>query len=585
MSINIIVPPLGESVTTATIARWLKAPGDTVATDEALVELETDKVTVEVNAPAAGTLGALQAEAGAEVTVGAVLGTVEAGATAPNQPAPAAAPTPTPAPARKVDAPRAEAPKAAEPAANADFDVIIIGSGPGGYVCAIRAAQLGLKVACVEKRATLGGTCLNIGCIPSKALLQSSENFHEATGSFADHGIVIDSVKLDLARMQARKAEVVRANVIGVEFLFKKNKVTWLKGDGRIEAPGRVSVDGKSYGAKHIIVATGSESIPLPGVTVDEKRIVTSTGALELSQVPGHLVVIGGGYIGLELGSVWSRLGAEVTVVEFLDRLVPGMDGEVGKAFQRILAKQGIKFRLSTKVVGAELTDSGVKLSVEKATGGSPAAGGTLDVLTADVVLVAIGRRPFTAGLGLQEAGVTLDQRGFVTTDAHFATNVPGIYAIGDVTKGPLLAHKAEEEGVALAEILAGQAGHVNYGVIPGVVYTWPEVASIGRTEEQLKADGVAYNVGKFPFTANGRARAMNATEGFVKILADKHSDKILGAHIIGPDAGTLIAEIATAMEFGASAEDVARTCHAHPSLNEAVKEAALAVDGRALHI
>jgi dihydrolipoamide dehydrogenase len=459
------------------------------------------------------------------------------------------------------------------------FDVIVIGAGPGGYVCALRAAQLGLKTACVEKRATLGGTCLNIGCIPSKALLQSSENFHQVTGSFADHGIVVEGVKLDLAKMQARKAEVVSANVKGVEFLFKKNKVTWLRGEARIAAPGRVVVDGVDYTAKNIVIATGSESIPLPGVTVDEKLIVTSTGALELDRVPGHLVVIGGGYIGLELGSVWHRLGAQVTVVEYLDRLVPGMDGEVGKAFERILAKQGLKFRLGTKVTGAEAGENGVTLTVE------PAKGGAAERLEADVVLVAIGRRPFTENLGLQEAGVALDERGFVHTDGHYATNVPGIFAIGDVITGPMLAHKAEEEGVACAELLGGQAGHVNYGVIPGVVYTWPEVASVGATEEKLKADGVAYNVGKFPFTANGRARAIGATDGFVKILADKHSDRILGAHIIGPDAGTLIAEIATAMEFGASAEDVARTCHAHPSLNEAVKEAALAVDGRALHI
>jgi len=571
MSVDIVVPTLGESVTTGTIARWMKAPGDAVAADEPLVELETDKVTVEIGAPAAGTLGPLQADAGAEVDVGAVLGSIETGGVA-------AAPQPA---AKPEDAPAPPPAPLAEPAGDTteNFDVIIIGSGPGGYVCAIRAAQLGLKTACVEKRETLGGTCLNIGCIPSKALLQSSENFHAAQADFKDHGILIDSVKLDLARMQARKAEVVTANVRGVEFLFKKNKVTWLKGAGHIDAPGRVSVDGKVYGAKHIIVATGSESIPLPGVTVDEKRIVTSTGALELSEVPKHLVVIGGGYIGLELGSVWRRLGAQVTVVEFLDKLVPGMDGEVGKAFERVLAKQGLKFRLGTKVTAAEATDAGVKLTVEKAAGGTP------ETIEADVVLVCIGRRPFTAGLGLEEAGVVLSDRGFVTTDAHYATNIPGIYAIGDVTRGPLLAHKAEEEGVAIAEILAGQAGHVNYGVIPGVVYTWPEVASIGATEEQLKTDGVAYNVGKFPFTANGRARAMGYTDGFVKILADKTSDRILGAHIIGPDAGTLIAEIATAMEFGASAEDVARTCHAHPSLNEAVKEAALAVDGRALHI
>ncbi len=459
------------------------------------------------------------------------------------------------------------------------FDVIVIGAGPGGYVCALRAAQLGLKVGCVEKRATLGGTCLNIGCIPSKALLMSSENFHAVQHDFAEHGINVDGIKLDLARMQARKGEVVTANVKGVEFLFKKNKVTWLKGAGRIAGPGRVAVDGTEYEAKHVVVATGSESVALPGVEVDEKRIVTSTGALELDRVPGKLVVIGGGYIGLELGSVWSRLGSDVTVVEYLDRLVPGMDLEIGKTFERVLGKQGIKFRLSTKVTSAKADDNGVTLTVE------PAAGSEAETLEADVVLVAIGRRAYTAGIGLEDAGVALDERGRVVIDEHFATNVPGIYAVGDVVAGVMLAHKAEEEGVALAEILAGQAGHVNYGVIPGVVYTWPEVASIGKTEEQLKSEGVAYNVGKFPFTANGRARAMGSTDGFVKILADKGSDRILGAHIIGPDAGTLIAEIATAMEFGASAEDVARTCHAHPSLNEAVKEAALAVEGRALHI
>ena len=459
------------------------------------------------------------------------------------------------------------------------FDVIVIGAGPGGYVCALRAAQLGLKVGCVERRATLGGTCLNIGCIPSKALLQSSENFEEATHSFKEHGVIIESVKLDLARMQARKGEVVSANVKGVEFLFKKNKVTWLKGEARLAGEGRVVVDSTEYTAKSIVIATGSESIPLPGVAVDEKTIVSSTGALELDTVPGHLVVIGGGYIGLELGSVWHRLGADVTVVEFLDRLVPGMDTEVGKAFERVLGKQGIKFRLKTKVMGAEQTDLGIRLTMQ------PSEGGEAQTMDADVVLVAIGRRPYYGGLGLEEAGVALDERKRIVIDAHYATNVAGLYAIGDVVTGPMLAHKAEEEGVAVAEILAGQAGHVNYGVIPGVVYTWPEVASIGATEEMLKAEGRAYNVGKFPFTANGRARAMGATDGFVKILADKSTDQILGAHIIGPDAGTLIAEIATAMEFGASSEDVARTCHAHPSLNEAVKEAALAVEGRALHI
>ncbi|MEJ0016125.1 MAG: dihydrolipoyl dehydrogenase [Acetobacteraceae bacterium] len=454
------------------------------------------------------------------------------------------------------------------------YDVIVIGAGPGGYVCAIRAAQLGMKVACVEKRATLGGTCLNIGCIPSKALLQSSEEFDHATHALKDHGVLVDGVTLDLARMQARKDEVVTANVKGVEFLFRKNKVTWLKGTGRIAAPGRVEVDGTSYDTKHIIIATGSESVPLPGVEVDEKQVVTSTGALELDAVPGHLVVIGGGYIGLELGSVWRRLGAEVTVVEFLPRILPTMDAEVAKSFERLLTRQGIKFRLGTKVTGATKGNDGVTLTTEP---GEP--------LKADVVLLAIGRRPYTAGLGLAEAGVALDERGRVKTDEHYATNVAGIYAIGDAIAGPMLAHKAEEEGVALAERLAGQAGHVNYGAIPGVVYTWPEVASVGQTEEELKAAGVAYNVGKFPFTANGRARAMGDTDGFVKLLADKTTDRLLGAHILGPDAGTLIAELTTAIEFGASSEDVARTCHAHPTLEEAVKEAALAVAGRALHI
>ncbi len=459
------------------------------------------------------------------------------------------------------------------------FDVIVIGAGPGGYVAAIRAAQLGLKTACVEMRATLGGTCLNVGCIPSKALLQSSENFEEIGHKFADHGIGVEGIKLDLARMQARKGEVVTANTKGVEFLFKKNKVTWLKGLGKIVSPGKVDVAGEVYETKNIIIASGSESTPLRGVEVDEKLITTSTGALELDKVPGHLVVIGGGVIGLELGSVWRRLGAQVTVIEFLDRLIPGMDAEIAKQFQRVLEKQGIRFKLKSKVTGAVKGAEGVTLTVE------PAAGGAAEEVKADVVLLAIGRRPYVEGLGLDIAGVALDERGRVKVDGHFATNIPGIYAIGDVIAGPMLAHKAEEEGVAVAEILAGQHGHVNYGAIPGVVYTWPEVAAVGATEEELKAAGTEYKVGKFPFTANGRARAMGDVDGFVKILADAKTDKVLGAHILGPDAGTLIAEMVMAIEFGASAEDVARISHAHPSLNEAVKEAALAVGSRALHI
>jgi dihydrolipoamide dehydrogenase len=459
------------------------------------------------------------------------------------------------------------------------FDVIVIGAGPGGYVCAIRAAQLGLKVACVEKRATLGGTCLNVGCIPSKALLQSSEHFEEAKHKLADHGVNVTGVSFDLARMQARKAEVVGANTKGVEFLFKKNKVTWLKGAGRIVNPTTVEVAGQSYTTKNIVIATGSESIPLKGIEVDETRIVTSTGALELTQVPEHLVVIGGGVIGLELGSVWGRLGAKVTVVEYLDRITPGMDNELSKAFERVLTKQGFKFKLKSKVTAAVADESGVNVTIE------PAAGGEAETLRADVVLLAIGRRPYVEGLGLAEVGVALDERGRVKTDAHYATSVPGIYAIGDAIAGAMLAHKAEDEGVALAEQLAGQKPHINYNAIPSVVYTWPELASVGETEEQLKARGQAYKVGKFPFTANGRARAMGDMDGFVKILADAKTDAVLGAHIMGPDAGTLIAEIAMAIEFGASAEDVARTCHAHPTLSEAVKEAALAVDGRALHI
>ena len=464
--------------------------------------------------------------------------------------------------------------------AESTFDVVVIGGGPGGYVCAIRAAQLGFKVACVEKRGTLGGTCLNVGCIPSKALLAASEKFEEAAHGLAKFGIKVGSVDLDLPGMLAHKDKVVKDNVGGIEFLFKKNNVAWLKGAGKITAPNTVEVEGVGTitASKAIVIATGSDVTPLPGIAIDEKRVVSSTGALALPEVPKHLVVIGGGVIGLELGSVWGRLGAKVTVVEYLDRVLPTMDNELSKQAQRIFAKQGMDFKLSTKVTGASVTEAGVTLTVE------PAAGGAAQTIEADTVLVAIGRRPYTEGLGLEAVGVELE-RGRVKIDGHFQTNVPGIYAIGDVVEGPMLAHKAEEEGVALAEQLAGQKSHVNHDLVPGVVYTWPEVAAVGKTEEQLKAAGVAYKAGKFPFTANGRARAGGNTDGFVKILSDASTDQVLGVHMIGPNVSEMIGELVLAMEFSASAEDVARTCHAHPTLSEAVKEAALAVDGRPLHI
>ncbi len=467
---------------------------------------------------------------------------------------------------------------------NNRYDLVIIGGGPGGYVAAIRAAQLGFRVACVEKRGTLGGTCLNVGCIPSKALLQSSEKFAEANHALAAHGVKLGKVSLDLKTMMARKEKVVGDLTKGVEFLFKKNKVAYIRGTARIAARDAVAVDladggSETLSTERIVIATGSEVAPLRGVEIDEQRIVSSTGALSLDRVPGHLAVIGGGYIGLEMGSVWRRLGAEVTVIEFLDRIVPGMDGEIGKQFQRVLTRQGMNFRLGTKVTGAKTTNKGVTLTLEPAQGGEP------ETLDADVVLVAIGRRPYTDGLGLEEIGVERDAQGRVQTNGRFETTVPGIYAIGDVIAGPMLAHKAEEEGIALVEQLAGLAGHVNYETVPGIVYTWPEVASVGRTEEQLKADGVAYKVGKFPFTANSRARTNADTDGFVKILADAATDRVLGVHILGPDAGTMIHECVMAMEFGGSAEDIARAFHGHPTLNEAIKEAALAVDGRPIHI
>ncbi|MCX7339275.1 MAG: dihydrolipoyl dehydrogenase [Hyphomicrobiales bacterium] len=463
------------------------------------------------------------------------------------------------------------------------YDLIIIGTGPGGYVCAIRAAQLGLKVAVVEKRKTHGGTCLNVGCIPSKAMLFASEMFEEAGHGFEALGIQVSKPRLDLKGMMKHKQETVDANVNGVAFLLKKNKVDAFHGLGTILGAGKVQVkadDGtmQVLETRNIVIATGSEPANLPGITIDETVVVTSTGALALGKVPGKLLIIGAGVIGLELGSVWGRLGAQITVVEYLDRILPGMDTEVAKAFQRILQKQGMAFHLSSKVTKVERGKGGCKVSVE------PAAAGEATVMEADVVLVAVGRRPNTDGLGLDAAGVAME-RGRITIGHHYETNVPGVYAIGDVVKGPMLAHKAEDEGVAIAEILAGKAGHVNYDVIPGVVYTMPEVASVGHTEEELTAAGVAYKSGKFPFTANGRARAMRRSEGFVKVLADAATDRVLGVHIIGPNAGDLIHECAVLMEFGGSSEDLARTCHAHPTLSEAVKEAALAVDKRALHM
>jgi dihydrolipoamide dehydrogenase len=464
------------------------------------------------------------------------------------------------------------------------FDVVFIGGGPGGYIGAIKAAQLGMKVACVEKRGALGGTCLNVGCIPSKALLHSSHLYHEATHGMEKHGIKVGKVELDLDAMMDNKDEVVETLTKGIEGLFKKNKVTYLVGHGRIAGPGKVEVELNDGGkqtleTRNIVIATGSESTPLPGIEVDEKRIVSSTGALELAQVPEHLVVIGAGYIGLEMGAVWQRLGSKVTVVEFLDRVTPGMDGEVSKQFQRILAKQGLEFKLNTKVTGVDSKGKKLKVTVE------PAKGGDAATIECDIVLVAIGRRPFTAGLGLESVGITPDRRGMIEVDDHFKTSVDGIYAIGDVIRGPMLAHKAEEEGVALAEMLAGQRPHIDYNKIPGVVYTSPEVAAIGRTEEQLKEAGIKYKTGKFPFMANSRARSVGQTDGFVKILADAETDEILGCHIIGADAGTMIGELAVAMEFGASAEDLARTSHAHPTLEEAIKEAALATFAKPLNI
>ena len=457
------------------------------------------------------------------------------------------------------------------------FDCLVIGAGPGGYVAAIRCAQLGMKTAVVEKRKTLGGTCLNVGCIPSKALLHASEKFEDAEKHMGDMGVKV-SPKLDLKIMMKHKDGVVDANTKGIEFLFKKNGVTRIEGTAKIVSAGKVKVGKEIYEADNIIIASGSDVISLPGIKIDEKKIVSSTGALELPEVPKSMVVIGGGVIGLELGTVWRRLGAKVTVVEFMDNILPGMDGEIRKEAKKIFEKQGLDFKLSSKVVAAKATAKGVDLKIE------PAAGGKAEKLKADIVLMAIGRKPYTEGLGLDKVGVKLDERGRIITDEFFETSVEGIYAIGDVIKGAMLAHKAEDEGVILAEMLAGQSGHIDYDCIPGVVYTWPEVASVGKTEEALKTEGVKYKAGKFPFMANGRARAMGMTDGFVKVLADANTDRVLGAHIIGPGAGDLIQEVVSVMEFEGTAEDIARTCHAHPTLTEVVKEAALAVHNRPIH-
>jgi dihydrolipoamide dehydrogenase len=460
----------------------------------------------------------------------------------------------------------------------AQYDVVIIGGGPGGYNAATRAGQLGLKTAIVEGRGKLGGTCLNVGCMPSKALLHASEMYESAAGGeFAKLGIEVKP-KLNLVQMMAQKAESVEALTKGVEFIMKKNKVEYIKGWGRIDGPGKVVVkaeDGSetTLETKNIVIATGSEPTPLPGVTIDNKRIVDSTGALSLPEVPKNMIVIGAGVIGLELGSVWKRLGAEVTVVEFLDRILPGTDTEVATAFQKILTKQGFKFKLASKVTGATATDKQAQLTVE------PVAGGDAETLQADYVLVAIGRRPFTQGLGLETVGIVPDKRGVIVND-HYKTTAPGVWVIGDVTSGPMLAHKAEDEAVACIEVIAGKAGHVNYDIIPGVIYTSPEVATVGKSEDDLKAAGVAYKVGKFPFLANSRAKINHETDGFVKVLADAKTDRILGCHAVGPNVGDMIAEICVAMEFGGSSEDVARTCHPHPTRAEAFRQAAMGVEG-----
>jgi len=464
-----------------------------------------------------------------------------------------------------------------------NFDLVVIGGGPGGYVCAIRAAQLGLKTACVESRGALGGTCLNVGCIPSKSLLNLSENYHKAKKDFNQQGIEIDGIKLNVKKMMDNKNKSIQVLTKGVEFLFKKNKVTYFKGKGVLFSKNDIVIyesnnKRTNIKVKNIVIATGSEVASLPGINIDEKNIVSSTGALSFEKVPKKLAVIGGGYIGLEMGSVWSRLGSEVTVIEYLDYITPGMDREISNEFQKILTKQGIKFKMGSKVISVKNNGNLVSIKYNNVKDLKE------EILEVDKVLVSVGRKPYTEGLNLDKIGVKKDNKGRIEVNENLQTTVNNIYAIGDVIKGPMLAHKAEEEGIAVAETLAGQAGHVNYNVIPGVVYTSPEVATVGKTEEQLKEENTLYKVGKFPFLANSRAKVNNETDGFVKILADSKTDRVLGVHIIGPHCGEMIAEMALAMEFGASAEDIARTCHAHPTHTEAIKEAALAVDKRPIH-
>lgn len=568
MAAEIIVPVLGESITSAVVSKWLKQPGDSVCADEAVVELETDKVNVEVSAPIAGVVGQYQVAVGDEVSVGKLLVTIHDATDVG-----ALDPVVSVAPVVETEVQKASL------AEVTDYDLIVIGAGPGGYVAAIRAAQLGMKVACVEKRSTLGGTCLNVGCIPSKALLYASEQYEAVQTQFENLGVIVKDVQLDLAKMQAHKQSVIDANVAGVEFLLKKNKITWLKGTATITAPGHVSIDDTIVTARSILIATGSESVSLSGVEIDEKQVITSTGALALEKVPEHMVVIGGGVIGIELGSVWHRLGAKVTIIEYFDRLLPGFDKEVSLTFAKILEKQGISLKLAHKVEKIDKEGLQSQLTITNA------AGDKTEHLSADVVLVSVGRRPVTQGLGLEVLGIILDDKGRIAVNTEFQTNIAGIYAIGDVITGPMLAHKAEEEGVAVAELLAGQKPHVNYELIPSVVYTDPEIAMVGKTEEALQAESIEYTIGKFPFSANGRARAMNKTDGFVKILSDKRTNKVLGAHIIGPHCSEMIAEIVLAMNFGASAEDIALTCHAHPTLTESIKEAALGTQKRSIHL